>query len=578
MKFLPLRFNGVRTSEVKESAELNTIRRNIIRLVFLIAIILGSLAYFSNIYLLVQTRDWLVAGVQTFVYSTLLVLTLADKLPLRVRTFGLLFIVLLLAVAELLETGLVGEGRIFLVTFALLAMILLDFRQALAMIALSLVMIAIIAGLMTNGLLPPPDFAKIDDSTRVSEWFTGTAIYLLVTGLISAALVTLIRDMQQAVANQKKLSLELEQERSALEVRVQERTTALQQRAAVMQIVADFSHNLQSLRKQDEMLALLADTFRKELHIPNICIFIPDPTGRHYSLDHYDGELAQTIFNTQGKIWVKTPGAFVNLIDSGNTLVLRNAGEHSIYFHQSGFSSVYAIVLLPFRSFEEKFGAICLFYADEPEMDEEQLQIYRGLADQLATALGKAGLLSSLQKNVEELKISGQELTRKTWRGYIKSNRQTFSLRYNNEKIEAGKQHSQFASQAFHEHRIVIRENEERGGSTLAIPIMLRDEPFGVIDMRFEENRVPENLVTLVETASKRLALALDNARLMEQIQTRADREAAISALAARIRASNDVNGILKIAATEIGHSFGASEVLVQLRTDDNRHPAAENS
>lgn len=581
MKFWPFgkKDASAQASSVSDRADLIAIRKRIIQLVFIIALVLGSLAYFSSIFPLIQSQSWLVAGVQTFVYGGLIILTLADKLSLTARTLGLLFIILTLAVAEMLEMGLLGEGRIFMITFALMAMILLDFRQALALIALSLVIILIIAGLMTSGLLPPPDLTKIDDSTKILEWVTGTVIYLLVTGLVSVALITLVRGMQGAMVRQAGLARDLELERAALEDRVLDRTVAVQQRASMMQVVANFSHEIQALHTREEMLALLINTFQQELQIKDIGAFLPENEGRSYRLTTSAGALVQEIMNASGTTWTKQPGTLAFLFDRDETQVLRNAGEHSVYFHQPGLSGIYAIILLPLRSAELHPGAVCLFFEDEPDTDEGQIQIYRSLADQAAIALEKAALLASLQKNLEELKVSGREMTRKNWRGYIKSSRQAFSLRYTREKFEPGGQRSQSASQAFNERRVVIHKNNERGGSTVAIPILLRDEPLGVIDVHFANDQVPENLVSLIESATKRLALALDNARLMDQMQNRVERESAISALTARIRASSDVNGILKAAAAEIGNSFGASEVLVQLRTDDAiRSQSVENS
>jgi GAF domain-containing protein len=72
----------------------------------------------------------------------------------------------------------------------------------------------------------------------------------------------------------------------------------------------------------------------------------------------------------------------------------------------------------------------------------------------------------------------------------------------------------------------------------------------------------------MLETITDRLALALENARLVEEIQNRAERERMIGDISAKIRSSSDVDKVLRIAAEELGRSLGIPEVLVQLRTN----------
>ncbi len=91
------------------------------------------------------------------------------------------------------------------------------------------------------------------------------------------------------------------------------------------------------------------------------------------------------------------------------------------------------------------------------------------------------------------------------------------------------------------------------------------------MDVRFEGKSIPNDVVPMLETITDRLALALENARLVEEIQNRAERERMIGDISAKIRSSADVDKVLRIAAEELGRSLGIPEVLVQLRTMSNQ-------
>ena len=138
--------------------------------------------------------------------------------------------------------------------------------------------------------------------------------------------------------------------------------------------------------------------------------------------------------------------------------------------------------------------------------------------------------------------------------------------------MHTGARHSETAGQAVRQGKLLVTTLPEEDGqpaaTVVAVPIFLRDQSIGVIDIRFEGKTIPTDMVALIEAATKRLAIALDNARLMEQAQTRAEREHVVSGIGSQIRSQSDIDSILKTAAVEIGRSLGVSEVLVQLRTD----------
>jgi PAS domain S-box-containing protein len=101
----------------------------------------------------------------------------------------------------------------------------------------------------------------------------------------------------------------------------------------------------------------------------------------------------------------------------------------------------------------------------------------------------------------------------------------------------------------------------------LAVPIVLRGQPIGVLGIENPDatGRWSDEEVTLLEEVGLQLALALENARLFEETQRRAERERLITGITARIRSSTDMLGVLETTATELGKALGTSRVLVRL-------------
>ncbi len=77
-------------------------------------------------------------------------------------------------------------------------------------------------------------------------------------------------------------------------------------------------------------------------------------------------------------------------------------------------------------------------------------------------------------------------------------------------------------------------------------------------------------MVNLVNTATSRLAIALENARLLENIQERAEREHTVGEISSKVRSSQTIEAIMQTAVSELGKTLGVNEVSIQLKTTDN--------
>jgi putative methionine-R-sulfoxide reductase with GAF domain len=94
--------------------------------------------------------------------------------------------------------------------------------------------------------------------------------------------------------------------------------------------------------------------------------------------------------------------------------------------------------------------------------------------------------------------------------------------------------------------------------SELAVPIILGEQVLGVLDV--QQNRVEglkQDDVDLLQTIANQVAIGLQNARAYAETRRRADREAVISAISARIQHTTSAEDALKVAVRELGHVLG---------------------
>jgi len=100
----------------------------------------------------------------------------------------------------------------------------------------------------------------------------------------------------------------------------------------------------------------------------------------------------------------------------------------------------------------------------------------------------------------------------------------------------------------------------------VAVPITAGDEILGVIDVQHDVvDGLGENDAELLELIASQVAVALENARLVTEINERAEQATLVSAIGQKIQRALTVEEVLRVAAQELGHAFAVESASVQL-------------
>jgi GAF domain-containing protein len=101
----------------------------------------------------------------------------------------------------------------------------------------------------------------------------------------------------------------------------------------------------------------------------------------------------------------------------------------------------------------------------------------------------------------------------------------------------------------------------------MKVPLSLRDEEIGSISLATDADWSAEEQ-SLVEAVATQAALALENARLMEASQLAASREHTLAEITAKVWGAATLEGVLRTAVQELAQAFGADRAIIELRTD----------
>jgi GAF domain-containing protein len=212
-------------------------------------------------------------------------------------------------------------------------------------------------------------------------------------------------------------------------------------------------------------------------------------------------------------------------------------------------------------------GALDVQSTVEAAFSEDDVTVLQIMADQLAVAIENIRLVSEAQRAVREVEAVYGRYTRESWAKF--AGQTTWGYLYRGLEVESVTAQPPEVRAALLQGQSVQVNAQPGQRSTLAVPIRLRREILGVLNVRFDEDTVPVEAVPLVEELANRLALSMENARLLAESQGRALRERQVSEITARVRAEVEVEALLERALRELGQLLDARQAAVQMEVGE---------
>jgi GAF domain-containing protein/HAMP domain-containing protein len=215
--------------------------------------------------------------------------------------------------------------------------------------------------------------------------------------------------------------------------------------------------------------------------------------------------------------------------------------------------------------------------------DEHDLDLLTAIANQTAIALQNAYLFRQSQQALAEAEIARQDTqgalaeAEAVHRRYLRQEWQTFlsgpfAARFRGFQDSAeGAVPLSEVQEADTQQTTALPSStggEREDGRQLSVPVRLRGQTIGFIDLAREDEREwTEGDQALAESFAEQLALAIENARLFEQTQERARRERTIREITDKVRRAADMDTILQTTVRELGRVLGTSHAAVRLGT-----------
>ena len=242
--------------------------------------------------------------------------------------------------------------------------------------------------------------------------------------------------------------------------------------------------------------------------------------------------------------------------DRGEPRVGHPTGTDPLSFEHTEARSLLA---LPLKNREIVIGALDIQSAQDDAFTQEDVAALQILADQIAIAIQNARSAERARGALQQAEIASRQLIGKGWKE-IAGSAETKGYRYDGIKLEALKE--------------ITKPTHSSSGFT--VPVRLRGQVIGRIRINpaDQTRQLTEDESAMAEATAERVALALESSRLLEEAQSRAQREAFLGELSSKLGASYQLDSIVRDTVEELGKSLRTTTVSFQL-VNPSSHPQA---
>ncbi len=335
-----------------------------------------------------------------------------------------------------------------------------------------------------------------------------------------------------------KLTSQIRHLLSGLEEQVAQRTRALERRALQLQTAAEVARDASTAQDLDTLLNNAVNLINTHFGFYHAGIFLVDEAREYAVMRAANSEGGKLLLARGHRLKVGEAGIVGDTTATGKPHIALDVGVDKVHIPQPLLPDTRSEMALPLVVGEEIIGALDVQSKRENAFDDEDITVLQVVADLLAIAIRNSRLFAELQETIYELETAYGEYTHRAWEDWATQSR-TYGYRSIRGNILPLEQKPQ-------------PEATTEMGEEIKIPIRLRDTAIGEIHLQVEDSQSAEGLLGLVSDISERLALALENARLLESTQKRAARESKVTEITTRIRSTTDPQEMLKTALVEL--------------------------
>jgi GAF domain-containing protein len=457
------------------------------------------------------------------------------------------------------------------IALGLLASIVVNWRAGGIVILASVAAIWGLALLEANGYFTP----RLQDSLAYSRDLS--LIFLVITALIyfsTNSLRDAIARANQSEENLRISNQSLQELNQNLEIRVAARTADVEtanqrneKRAKQFEAIAQVARATTTNQNLETLLPNLVNLISNQFGFYHAGIFLLDEAKEFAELRATNSDGGKRMLNRGHKLGIGQTGIVGFVSATGNPRIALDVGADAAFFNNPDLPSTRSEMALPLRVGDEIIGVLDIQSIISNAFQEEDIEVLSTLADQVSIAIQNARSFETSQQLLKEAQRVSGSFLRESWR-VLQTQEESLGYQISANKLTPL---SKPLASAQIKQAMIAKATVRASGetSTLSVPIRLRDQVIGVLDIRVpDEYEWDADEVDVAEAVAERLSLALEASLLLKSTQRQAEIERITADISTKIGATTQFDSILRTAAEELSRVLGGSDVVVQIQSD----------
>ncbi len=431
----------------------------------------------------------------------------------------------------------------------------------------------ILLGVMDiTGLSRSPMASK----TGVDDILVGAVLLSSGAGILNLLVERLRVAIARAEGNeqaQKEANIELKLLQESLEQRVSARTAELEfanqhneKRAKQFEAVAQLARTTTTNQNLETLLPNLVELISKQFGFYHAGIFLIDEKREFAELRAANSDGGKRLLARKHKLGIGQSGIVGYVSGTGRPRIALDVGADAAFFNNPDLPNTHSEMALPLKIGEQLIGVLDIQSIASNAFQEEDIDVLSTLADQVSIAIQNARSYETLQELLSQAQKTSTSFIRESWK-VLQTQEENIGYQITENKLEPlSKLITSAQIKTAMANKATVKESGEN--ATLAIPIRLRDQVIGVMDIRVsDEHEWDPDEIDVAEAVAERLSLALEASLLLKSTQRQAEIERITTDISTKIGASTQFDSILRTAAEELSRVLGGSEVLVQIQS-----------
>ncbi len=300
-----------------------------------------------------------------------------------------------------------------------------------------------------------------------------------------------------------------------------------------------------SILDPEELISKVVNLITDRLGYYYAAIFLIDPGGRWAELQDATGEAGRMLKEKKHRLEIGGKNMVGAAISTRQPRIALDVGQEAVRFDNPLLPHTRSEIALPLIVGDRVLGALDAQSTEENAFGPDIIDTLQGMANQVAIALENARLFQETQRSLQEIRAAQRQYLAGAWSETLQTEGEL-------------------------EFSVGRKTLKDDGSETAAlnVPLSLREQIIGQITLEGDEEWSSEER-GWIEAVATQAALALENARLLEESQQLALHERLVAEITSKIWTSATIDNILQTAAQELGRTLGASEAVIELKVEE---------